>query len=91
MVPTDTEADLAIDLEAAGGGQEAEVWGFERVGGGEDNAAVVDAVCVGGRRGGTAQGKVPFEEVVFLRRGVQVTGGVGLEFGGFFDWAGVSA
>lgn len=77
MVPADTQADLAIDFEAAGGGEEAEVGGFQRVRGGEDDATVVDAICVGGGRGGTAESEVPFEEVVFLWGGVEVAGGVG--------------
>lgn len=43
MVAADAEADLAVDLEAAGGSDEAERRGSERVGGGEDDAAVVEA------------------------------------------------
>ena len=77
MVPADTEADLAINFEAAGGGEEAKIGGFQRVRGGEDDATVVDAVCVGGGRGGPAEGEVPFEEVIFLGGGVEVAGGVG--------------
>jgi hypothetical protein len=88
MVARDAETNLAVDLEAAGGGEEAEGGRAEGVGHGEDDAAVVDAGGEGGGGGGPAQGEVPFEEVGFERLGVVVGGGVGCEFGGFFDCGG---
>ena len=73
MVPRDAEADLAVDLEATAGGQEAEAGRAVRVRGRQDDAPVVEAVGVGG--GGRAgDGEVPFEEVGIERGGVQ--GGV---------------
>lgn len=87
MVAADGQADLAVGLEAAGGGDEAEGRGFERVLGREDDAAVVDAAGVDGARG-AAEGEVPFEEVGFEGgRGV-VGGGGGEEFLGFADYGG---
>jgi len=86
VVARDAEADLAVDLEAAGGRQEAEGWRAQRVGGGQDDAPVVDAAGVGGGRGRAAEREVPFEEVGVERVGGVVGGGVGGEFGGFFDW-----
>ena len=70
MVPGDGEADLAVDFEAAGGGEEAERWRTERVGWGEDDAAVVGSAAVG-CGGRTAQSEVPFEEIGFEGCGVQ--------------------
>ena len=66
----DTQADLAVDFEAAGWGQEAEAGWTVGVGWGEDDAAVVDAVCVGGG-GGTGDGEMPFEEIGFEGGGVE--------------------
>lgn len=48
MVAGDGEADFAVDFEAAGRGEEAEGRGTERVLRWEGDAAVVDAVAVGG-------------------------------------------
>jgi hypothetical protein len=61
MVPGYAQAYLAVDLEAAGGRQEAEGGGAERILRWEDDAPVVDAVCVGGG-GGPEEREVPFEE-----------------------------
>lgn len=84
MVPTDRQADLAVGLEAAGGGQEAERGRAERVGRREQDPAVVDPRAVGG--GGRAgECEVPFEEVGWEGGGVQGRGRVGGEFVGFFD------
>lgn len=47
MVSGDAEADLAVDLEAAGRGDKAEGGWAQRVLGGQDDAAVVEAVGVG--------------------------------------------
>ena len=82
MVARYAQADLAVDFEAAGGGEEAERGRAERVGGREDDAAVVGARGVGGG-GGAAQGEVPFEEVVVERGGVEGGVRVGLELAGF--------
>lgn len=90
MVAAYAEADLAVDLEAAGGGEEAEGRRAQRVGGRQGDAAVVDARGVGRGRGRAAQGEVPFEEVGFQRRGVVVGRGLRFELGGFADCAGVS-
>jgi hypothetical protein len=84
-VPADAQADLAVDFEAARRRKEAEGRWAQRVCVREDNAAVVDARGVGRGRGGPAQGEVPFEEVCVEGGGVEVGGGVCLEFGGFFD------
>jgi hypothetical protein len=85
MVARDTQADLAVDLEAAGGGEEAEGGRTQRVGWGEDDAAVVDAAGVGGGWWRAGEGEVPVVEVG-VGDGVcgEVRGGVGGEFGGFF-------
>lgn len=61
------EADLAVGLEAAAGGREAEGGRAERVRGRQDDAAVVYAPGEGGE-GGASQGEVPLEEVGFQRR-----------------------
>lgn len=63
MEAADAEADLAVDFEAAGGCQEAEGWGAERVGRWEHDAAVVEAAGEGRGGRGAPQCKVPFEEV----------------------------
>ena len=47
-MPGDAETYFAVDFKSAGGGEEAEGWGTEGVGGGKDDAAVVDAGAVGG-------------------------------------------
>lgn len=62
MVAGDGEADLAVDFEAARGGEEAERRRAERVLRREGDAAVVDACCIGSG-GGAAEREVPFEEV----------------------------
>lgn len=80
MVPADAQADLAVHLEAAAGREEAERGGPQRVRGRQRDAPVVDAGCVGGG-GRAAEGEVPVEDVrVGGGRGVEVGGGVGLEF-----------
>lgn len=80
----DRQADLAVDLEAAAGGQEAEGRRAQRVRGREDDAAVVDAVRVGRRRG-PLEREVPFEEVGFQGGGVEGWVRVGLKLAGFFE------
>lgn len=62
MVAGDAEADLAVGLEAAAGRGEAERGRAQRVGGGQDDAAVVDALGKVGL-GRAAECEVPFEEV----------------------------
>ena len=87
MVPADGQADLAVGLEAAGGGEEAEGGRAERVGGGQEDAPVVETGAVGG--GGRAgNSEVPFEEVGVEGGSVQGVVGGGGEFGGFFDCVG---
>lgn len=85
MMSRNTQTYLPVDFEAAGWSEEAEGWWFERVGGREDDAAVVDAAFEGGGSGCSADGEVPFEEVCFEGCGVVVWGGGGGEFGGFFE------
>lgn len=63
VVAADAEADLAVDLEAARGGEEAEGRRAQRVLRREDDAAVVDAARVGGGGGRPREGEVPVEEV----------------------------
>ena len=74
MVAADAQTDLAIHLEAAAGGEEAEGRWAERVGGWENDAAMVDSrgVYGGGR---AAECEVPGEEVCFCGEGVEVGGG----------------
>lgn len=43
MMAGDAEADLAVDFEAAGGGEETEGRRAQRVAGGKNYAAVVDS------------------------------------------------
>ena len=85
MVPTDRQANLPIDLEAARGREEAEGRRLERIRRREDYATVVDAAFEGGRRGWSADGEVPFEEVAFERGGVVVWAGLRGELLGFFE------
>jgi hypothetical protein len=47
MEAGDTETDLAVNFEAAGGREEAEVRGLERVCGWECDSAVVQTTGVG--------------------------------------------
>lgn len=74
MVAADAETDLAVHLKAAAWGKEAEGGWAERVGGREDDAAVVDPRGVYGR-GRPAECEVPGEEVCFCGDGVEVWGG----------------
>lgn len=83
MMTAYTQTDLAVGLEAAVRGGEAEVGRRERVVGREDDAAVVETVSVG-RVGGSAEGEVPFEEVGFERPGGVVCGRGVAKLGGFF-------
>lgn len=71
MVAGDAEADLAVGLEAAARGGEAEGRGPQGVGGWQDDAAVVNAVGEGGVRW-PAKCEVPFEEVGLEGRGCVV-------------------
>lgn len=84
MVARYAEADLAVDLEAARGRQEAEGGRAQRVLRGQHDAPVVDAAGVGRRRRRAAQREVPFEEVVFEGFGVEVGRGGRGELRGFF-------
>lgn len=78
MVSADTEADLAVDFEAARRGQEAEGGRTERVLRREDDAAVVDPPRVGGGGGRAGDSEVPVEEVrVGDGVGAEVRGGGG--------------
>ena len=85
MMPRNAQADLPVDLEAAGGREEAERRRFERVGWREHDAAVVDAAFEGRGSGRAADREVPFEEVCFEGCGVVVWRGRVCELGGFFE------
>lgn len=62
MMPTDTQANLPVGLEAPVGCDEAEAGRAERIGGRQDDAPMVETAGVGGA-GGPADGEVPLEEV----------------------------
>jgi hypothetical protein len=80
MVAGDTEADLAVNLETPGWGQEAERGWPEWVCGWEGYAAMIEATCVGSWRGGTGEGEVPVVEVgVADRSGSEVRAWVFVE------------
>ena len=64
MMTTYTEADLTIDLETTGRGEEAEGWRTQRVRWWKDDASMVDAVAVGSGWW-TLNGEMPFEQVGF--------------------------
>lgn len=83
MMSRDTQTYFSVDFEAAAGREEAEGGRFERVGGREDDAAVVEAAGEGGRGWRAPDCEVPFEEVGFEGCGVVVWAGLGGEFGGF--------
>lgn len=82
MVAGYGQADLAVRLEAAGGGQKPERGRPEGVRGRQDDPAVVEAAVVG-RAGRPAQRKVPLEEVGLEGRGGVVWGWGGGELLGF--------
>lgn len=84
MVAADAETDLAVHLEAATGGEEAEGWRAEGVGRRKDDSAMVYPRGVYGR-GRSAECEVPGEEVCFCGKGVEVRGGSRGEFCGFAD------
>ena len=84
MMPRNREADFSIDFETAGWSEETKRGGTKRVGGREDDAAVVGALAVG-CGGRAAEGEVPFEEIGFEGSGVKGWVWVGLQFGGFFE------
>lgn len=84
-MPANTQTDLAVGLEAPGRREEPEGGRAQRISGGQDDAAVVEARVVGRRRGRAAQGEVPFEKVEFEGRGGVVGGGEGGELGGFLE------
>ena len=91
MEAADAEADLPVCFEAAARGQEAEVGRFERVGGRERDAAVVEARGVGRGCGWARQCEVPFVEVG-VGEGGRMEGWVGVcagggQLGGFFEEA----
>jgi len=81
----DAQTYLAIHLEAAAWGEEAEGRRAQRVRRGKHDAPVVDAGAVGGG-GGPAEGEVPGEEVGFSGEGVDVGGGGGGELRCFADY-----
>lgn len=85
MVAADAEADLAVHLEAAAGGEEAEGRRAERICRREDDPAVVDSRGVYGC-GRAAKCEVPREEVRFCGDGMEVGGGCRGEFSGFTDY-----
>lgn len=86
MEARDTEADFAIAFEAAARCEESEAWWAEGIGGGKRYAAVIEPVFEGGRSGRTAQGEVPFEDVVLKGMGGVVCGWVLGQFSGFFHF-----
>lgn len=84
MMSTDTQTNLAIDLEPARGGEKAKRGRAQRVGRRENNAPMVDSLGIRGvRRPG--EGKVPFKEIGLERRGVKAWVWIGGELGGFFE------
>ena len=68
-MPRDAQAYLAVDLEPARGREEAEARWTEWVGWWESDAAVVEAVGVGGWLWGPGEGEVPVVEVCVGDRG----------------------
>ncbi|TLD25579.1 hypothetical protein PspLS_06179 [Pyricularia sp. CBS 133598] len=87
VVARDGQADLAVGLEAARGGDEAERGRAERVRRREHYTAVVDALGVDRVRR-ALKGKVPLEQVRLDRRRCVVWGWRGRELLGFTDWGG---
>lgn len=88
MVSANAQTNLTVDLKAARGRDEAEGRRAQWILRGQDNAAVVEADCVGRRLGRAAQRKVPFEQIIFKRFGVKVGRRLRGELAGFFDcWA----
>jgi hypothetical protein len=85
VVAADGQADLAVGLEAARGRHKTERGRAQRVGRGQDDAAVVDAVRID-RVGRPSEGKVPFKEVGFERGGGEVSRGRRGEFLCLADW-----
>lgn len=85
MVPADAQADLAVSLEAPVGRGEAEAGRAQRVGGREDDAAVVDAAVVGAA-GRALEREVPLEEVRLEGLGCVVRGGGAADLGCFADF-----
>ena len=65
MVPANGQANFTVNLEAASRGEKAKGWRAERVCGWQYYAAVIYAAVIRGRFGGSAQGEMPFKEVVF--------------------------
>lgn len=65
MMARYAKTDFAIDLEAARGGQKAEVGWFQWVRGWQGYLAVVESVFEGGGGWRAAYGEVPAEEVGF--------------------------
>jgi hypothetical protein len=63
MVARYAQTDLAVDFEAAGGGEEAEGGRSEGILGRQDDATVVDAAVVCRGRGRPAYCEVPLEQV----------------------------
>lgn len=84
-MPTYTQTYLPVDLKSACRCKESKTWRAQRIGGRQDDAAVVDAIFEG-RGGRTADGEVPGEEVFFGWRGVEVGGRLKREFLGFPYW-----
>lgn len=80
----DAQTNLAIDLKPTRGSEETERGWAQRVGGWEDDAAMVDSLGVGSVRG-TGEGKVPLKEIRLERRSVEAWVRVGGELGGLLE------
>lgn len=85
MVTRYTQTYLAVRFEAARGGQEAEGGWSKGICWREYYAAVVDSPSEGRRFRSAADCKVPFKEILFQGRGVEIWSGVCGYLGGFFD------
>lgn len=84
MMSTDAQTYLAIDLKSTRGGEKAERGRAQRVGGGENDAAMIYSLGIRGMRG-AGEGKMPFKEIRLERRSVKAWVWVGGELRGFFQ------
>lgn len=84
MMSTDTQTNLAIDLKSARGSEEAERGRAQRVGGWENDAAMIYSLGIRGMRG-AGEGEMPFKEIRLERRSVKAWVWVGGELRGFFE------
>lgn len=66
MVTTDAETDLTIGFESTARCHEAEARRAKRICGGQDYAAMVNALAVDGVRRAT-EGKMPFKQIRLQR------------------------